>query len=200
MDRKEIISLRKRIQQEKYSSIHDPVTYINGKRYHFIEQALPAGNLLIYLPQEFVDMPAEIARQKYPSENRPKMIKTSMDISINFAFQMMPAGGRDEDMILVRNAALDALKRLYPHYAYLDTGMDNFGPKKKDLYCWFEYCGPTLSSDIYSFNAFMAHNDTPVFFLFSCPKDSYEGWRQIVFEVIDTIRDKPIGWKGAVEK
>ena len=200
MNQQEIISLRKKVHQEQYGSIHKPVTYINGKRYHFAEQAIPTGNMLIHLPREFSNMPEYILKQKYPSENRPQVIKTSSDMCINFAFKLLPIVAKEEDMIIFRNIALNAVKKLCPQHTYLNTGAANYGPKKNQLFCWYDYCGPTLDMEVYSFNAFMSHNGKPVFFLFNCPKDEYEGWQPIVFEVIDTIRDKPIGWKGEDEK
>jgi hypothetical protein len=200
MDEQEIITLQKRVMQEKFGSIHSPVTYVHGRRYHFIEQSIPIADMLIRLPKEFSDLPPNIAKRKYPTEERPQCIKSSGDLCVNFAFKMLPAAAREEDLIQARNAALSALKRVQPQNTYLETGVMSFGLKKERICCWFEYCGPTLDSEVYSFNAIMRQNGRPLYFLFNCPRTDYESWRPLIFETIETIRDTPIGWKGDSEQ
>jgi hypothetical protein len=199
MNEQEIILLQKQVMQNKFGSIHSPVTYVNGKRYHFTEQSVPIAKMLIHLPSEFYDLPPNIARRKYPTEERPQYIKSSRDLNVNFAFKVLPASAREEELLQARNAALNALKRVQPQNTYLEMGVISFGQKKERICCWFEYYGPTLDAESYSFNAIMRQNNKPLYFVFNCPKDDYEGWRPLVFEAIETIRDLPIGWKGETE-
>jgi hypothetical protein len=192
----DIISLQKQLVQAKYSSIHSPLTYIGGKRYHFIEQEISVGNILIHLPKEFSNLPPAIARQKYPSSDRPQCIKSSTDTSVNFAFSHLPNEVREDELLGFRNTALDGLKKIHPQNNYLDIGLNYWGAKKSWLFSWFEYTAPTLDTEAYSFNAFMRKDGRLLFYLFNCPKAEYENWRPIIFETISSIRDKPIDWKG----
>ncbi|MDR0468613.1 MAG: hypothetical protein LBH09_01400 [Peptococcaceae bacterium] len=200
MNEQEIIALQKRVMQEQFSSIHSTMTMVNGKRYHFIEQEIPNADMLLFLPREFIDLPPDIARQKYPAEDRPQCIKSSRDISINFAFKILPAKAREEDLTPMRNGVLDALRRVYPQNTYLETGVGSLSHCTGQIYCWFDYYGPTLDAESYSFNAILRHDQKPVYFVFNCPKEGYESWRLVVFEVLDTIRSKPLGWKGEEKK
>ena len=195
MTEEEIIAMQKRVMHEKFGSIHSKVTVVNGKRYHFTEQEIPVANMLMHLPMEFIDLPLDIAKRKYPSEDRPQCIKSSRDITINFAFRTLPAIAREEDLIPTRNATLNALKKVYPQNTYMETGTYAFGSSKERICCWFEYFGPTLDDETYSFNALLRQGGKPLYFVFNCPKTGYESWKPIVFESIDTMRDKPIGWK-----
>ena len=199
MTEKEILGLRKKAIQELYGSIHSAVTYIGDKRYHFIETEIPVPGILIHLPKEFIDLPPIIAKQKYPSEMRPRCIKSSTDITINFAFNHLPDKMLETDLINFRNVALDTLRKLYPQNTYLETGFNYFGEKKNRSFSWYEYYGPTLDVESYSFCAFMVKNERLLHFLFNCPKSIYEDWRPIVFEMILSIRDKPLDWKGEGE-
>ena len=183
----EIVTIQKRVIEEKYSSISSPATYINGKRYHFSERRIPDAGMLICLPNEFIDLPSVIAKQKYPSENRPKVIISSADISVNFAFTLLSDAIRDEELIQTRNAALDALKKIYPQNTYLDTGVET--SKESRLFTWYEYYGPTLDSESYALNAFMRIKNRLLHYLFNCPKAEYEDWRPIVLETISSIRE-----------
>ena len=196
MTEQDIIALHKQIIQEEYSSIYSPLTYIGDKRYHFIEQEIPSGNLLILLPKEFINLPPVVARLKYPSSDRPKCIKSSVDTSINFAFShLLNYKVRENELLGIRNTALDGLKKLHPQNDYLDVGLDYWGQNKSFLYSWFEYISPTLDAESYSFNAFMRKDECLLFYLFNCPNEGHEHWRPIIFETILSIRDKPIGWE-----
>ncbi|MDR0491571.1 MAG: hypothetical protein LBH28_10055 [Oscillospiraceae bacterium] len=199
MDENEILALRKRAEKELYGSIHSAVTYIGDKRYHFVEQEIPVAGILIHLPKEFIDLPLIVAKQKYPSEMRPKCIKSSTDITINFAFNHLPDKLLESELTAFRNSALDVLRKLYPQNTYLETGLDYFGEKKNHVFSWYEYYGPTIDVESYSFNALMVKDNRLLHFLFNCPKSIYEDWRPIVFETILTIRDKPLDWKGESE-
>ena len=192
----EILALRKKAIKELYGSIYSEVTYIGDKRYHFTEQEIPVADILIHLPKEFIDLPLAIARLKYPSEMRPKCIKSSMDITINFTFNHLPDKLLENELIAFRNAALDMLRKLYPQNTYLETGLNYYGEKKNRTFSWYEYYGPTIDVESYSFNALMVKDGRVLHYNFNCPKSIYEDWRPIVFETVSSIRDKPIGWKG----
>jgi len=194
MNEQDIIKLQKQLMQEKYASIHSPVTYIDGKRYRFVEQEIPVGDILVRLPQEFVDLPKAIAWVKYPSSSRPQCIKSSTDTSINFAFSHLPTKVQEQELPKLKDTALNGLKKLHPQNDYLDDGLGYWGPTKSMLYSWLEYTSPTLDSENYSFNAFMRKDERLLYYVFNCPKEGYERWRPIVFETILTIRDKPDNW------
>lgn len=49
------------------------------------------GKVSILLPEGFIDMPSEIARIKYPSEQRSQEIMTSDDGTVNFTFSLFEA-------------------------------------------------------------------------------------------------------------
>ena len=182
--------------KERFSSINSPVTYINEKRYHFIERAISEADIVLLLPAEFIELPPVIAKRKYPAEDRPQVILSSHDITVNFAFKVLQTAISEEDLPVARDAAFDALKKLHPQNTYLETGETGFGEKRERKCFWFEYMGPTLDSSVYSLNAFMMNDNNPLYFLFNCPQEGYENWRPIVFEVIGTIKSKPLFWRG----
>ena len=82
-----ILEYRRRARKEKFSSLETGM-YIKDELVTFSEIPLFNDQFTIMLPDSFVDMPSEIAKIKYPSEQRPQIIKTSMDTTINFAFNL----------------------------------------------------------------------------------------------------------------
>lgn len=92
----------------------------------------------LMLPKSFVDMPELIAKQKYPSEYQPTVIKTSYDLAVNFAFQYF-----DQKMKEVFGMRLDSV--FYNNIITIfDSSMDRiFGTdiKKTEAVCRFENRG-----------------------------------------------------------
>jgi len=181
----EIIAMQRQVVEEKYKSIYSPATYIGKKRYVFTARELSEARITVHLPELFLDLPESIAKQKYPSENRPQIIISSSDISVNFAFTLLPEPTDDDEIIEVRNDALNAMKRLYPQNTYSDTGVDVTVCSR--IYAWYEYSGPTLDSEMYALNAFMCIKDKLLHFLFNCPNEAHEQWKPVVLEVINSI-------------
>lgn len=202
MTEEQIISLRRKVVEEQYGSVFSPITYVAGKRYHFAEQEIPLTimiSILLRLPKEFIDLPAKIAKIKYPSENRPQYIKSSTDTTVNFALTHLKTNVKESDIIPIRDVAMNTLKRLQPQNDYLGAGCEYCGEERNHLFSWYEYCGPALDDDLYSLHAFLVNYsglglNGLLYFLFNCRKREYESWRPIVFETIATIREKPLGW------
>ena len=119
---------------------------------------------------------------------------SSTDVKINFAFSYLHQKILDADLIAFRDSSRNALKKIYPQNTYMELGLGYYGPKDNKLFSWFEYYGPTLDEDVYSFNAYMREDGSLLCFLFNCPKEIYKNWRGIVFETIKTIRSKPVDW------
>jgi hypothetical protein len=78
----------------------------------------------------------------------------------------------------------------------MEQGLGYYGAEKSKFYSWYEYCGPALDADSYTFHGFLRENSRLLFYLFNCRKEAYENWRPVVFETIMSIREKPRDWKG----
>ena len=46
------------------------------------------GKLGVMLPESFVTLPAKLARIKYSSQQRPQVIRTSRDTTVNFGMSL----------------------------------------------------------------------------------------------------------------
>ena len=86
LDEKIVEARRKESQKEL--NIREDGLIANGERIDFQETPLFHDKMTILLPTTFVDMPQRIARIKYPSEQRPQIIKTDLLGSTNFAFNL----------------------------------------------------------------------------------------------------------------
>lgn len=71
----------------------------------------------ILLPKSFIDLPDSMKKIKYPSEQRPHIIKISLDTSVNFRFSLLPI--RNEQTKDAVKQFKTALKRVNPAYVFM---------------------------------------------------------------------------------
>ena len=72
-----IIEARRKEAQNKLD-IRKDCLIVNGEKIEFQETPLFQGKMTLLLPISFVDMPQKVAKIKYPSEQRPQIIKTDL--------------------------------------------------------------------------------------------------------------------------
>ena len=78
----------RRQEKQKELNIREDGLIVKGEKIEFQDTTLFQEKMLILLPTSFVDMPQKIARLKYPSEQRPQIIKTDLLGSTNVAFNL----------------------------------------------------------------------------------------------------------------
>ena len=78
----------RRQEKQKELNIREDGLIVKGEKIKFQDTTLFQEKMLILLPTSFVDMPQKIARLKYPSEQRPQIIKTDLLGSTNVAFNL----------------------------------------------------------------------------------------------------------------
>lgn len=83
----EVMQFRKSAKKSKYNSLETGM-YIKDELVHFKEVRVLNDKVSLMLSDAFVDMPLEIAKIKYPSEQRPQVIKMNDDASVNFTFSL----------------------------------------------------------------------------------------------------------------
>jgi len=182
-----IIAARKQAYEEKCKSIYSAFTYVGGKRYHFAEREILAAWIQVRMPSEFIEMPSAFARVKYPSEDRPDIITTSFDLSVNFAFSLLSEPASDEGLTINRNASREAMQKVFPQNTYMESQADY--TKESRLYTWFDYYGPTLDVDIYTVNAFTRIKQRLLHIMFCCAKSDSEHWKPAVLEMLSSIAE-----------
>ena len=94
---KDILESRKMIRKSKYNTLQTGI-YINDEVVQFTAAKILDERAEVMLPDTFVDMPANLARLKYMSEQRPQIIKTSLDTTINFTFSLYGIELQEEEI------------------------------------------------------------------------------------------------------
>ncbi len=184
---KEILEMRRRGMDEKYRSIYDSHVFINREYVEFSMQDIYPPMVKIMLPKSFVDMPVLIAKQKYPSEQRPTVIKTSYDLAVNFAFQYFEEKVREEDVVTATRYYYSVLQKCYPGYGFLDCSEHYRDKERKHVMAWYIYSNPTITDTVYNIHGFTTVEGRLLQCIFNAPEAAFNCWKSYVLEVFDSV-------------
>lgn len=121
--------------------------FIREVQYEFQEEVLLDGAMKVMLPIKFIDMPADFAKLKYPSENRPPVIKMSKDGGINFGFNILELPGESEYIEEYKNSFRNACKNAFPANVFFDELVEEADGTKMG---WFSYRSHTTDGPIFN--------------------------------------------------
>lgn len=184
----EIIELKNKKKHEEYNDIYKGI-YIDDKIMEFEEVKLFDEKMSIMLPKEFVDMPSNLARIKYPCEGRPQIIKTDLSGGINFTFSMFESQIKKEQIEGVSKGFKSIIKKMNPANMFFEEKTDDLGESKIS---WFDYKGFALDGKIYTLVYVTSINGRVLHGIFNCKYDLVKEWKPIVRQVIMSIKDLTI--------
>ncbi len=184
---KNILKMRQKGIEEKYHSIYGSHVFIGRQYVEFIMTDIYPPMVRMLLPKLFLDMPPLMAKQKYPSENRPTVIKTSPDLSINFAFQYFEESIRQEELIDTTRGYYRLLQKCCPGYGYLECSEGYRDAKEEHILAWYIYSNPTLTDTLFNIHAFTVVEGRLLQCIFNASEQPFYQWRPYVFEAFGSI-------------
>lgn len=180
--------LRKREQEKakKYNSLENGY-YIAGKIVHFNEEKV-MKNFSMFLPDNMGVMSDEIAKIKYPSEFRPRVIFTTLDLSVNMGFSLFHRKFQDSEMEKMCERIMAAIKREHVDYRF-------YGYKKMNKVSGyrFSFRCHAMDSDLYNMMLIAQLEKHTVLGNFNCPYKDYQNWERGVVLMWETIQ--VIDWR-----
>jgi len=187
----EILAKRVAEQQRKKHSIFNEV-FIDGELYDFEQKELTFSSSETYkftmvLPKDIDILDPELAKMKYPSENRPELILSNSDTSLNFSFYYTPSSATDYETRLAQYRTV--FKQLNPSNVFFSEQITKL-ESGLTVGC-FDLCSSALDGDIYYFYFFTDLHTTPqveIVGTFSCPFNLREDWEALFSQMIETIK------------
>ena len=183
---KKIIEMRRK-EAQKELNIREDGLIINGEQIDFQETPLFHEKMTILLPATFVDMPQKIARIKYPSEQRPQIIKTDLLGSTNFAFNLFDKAIKPAQMKSAADGMKSILKKVNPANIFYESGTE---PLCETMLSWFEFKGHGIDTQIYYIMFLTSIGGKLMHGIFNCAVADMEAWKEAAFQVIRSIQDR----------
>lgn len=179
-----ILEYRKKARKEEFSSL-DTGMYINNELITFSEIQLFNNQVTIMLPDSFVDLPLGFAKIKYPSEQRPQIIKTNMDTTTNFAFNLFNDFIEESQIADVTMQFKNIIARVNPAYVFYHFEVEE-NPKTIG---WFDFKSYCVDANAYNLVYLTVIRNKLLHGMFSCLyKDALE-WQDILPQIMQTVRE-----------
>ena len=179
-----ILEYRRHARNEKYSTLETGM-YIKNELVRFERKKMFQGKLGVMLPESFVTLPAKLARIKYYSQQRPQVIRTSRDTTVNFGMSLTDIGIEEEHIKELRDQSREALKRLNPAFVFYESGVD----KRHVPVGWFEFKSYGLDTDVYNLMFVSRIGGKMLHGIFNCDYEDILEWREAARQMMYSILD-----------
>ncbi len=180
---KEIMEFRKSAKKSKYNSLETGM-YIKDMLVHFEETQVLNDKVSIILPEGFVDMPSEIARIKYPSEQRPQVIRTSEDGTVNFTFSLYEVEFNEKQIEDALGQFKAVIRKVNPAFIFYD-----FVIEKDKALGWFDFKSYGLDEQIYNVMYIIPVEGKLMHGIFNCLYRDILEWKEPVHQIMMSVTD-----------
>ncbi|BCJ92613.1 hypothetical protein acsn021_01820 [Anaerocolumna cellulosilytica] len=161
--------------------------YLKEQLFQFERQEFYDGKFSVMLPADFKDMPLEAAKFKYPSEQRPKIIKTNEEGDINFTFNLLEEVDFETKFVKeAKDGLYNIIKRLQPANVFYESKEEEIADT---LVGWFEFKSHGLDCKIYQLMYCMPIGGKMLQGIFNCKYADSKLWKPIFLQVMKSIQD-----------
>jgi hypothetical protein len=166
---------------------------VGGTLYEIEEFTFFDAKMAIRLPKEFTDMPINFAKLKYPSEQRPQIIKMNEDGSVNFTFSLYPDKLKEEEIEDCIRTLKAAIERMNPAHLFFELQVLEQDELKVG---YFDYKSNALDSDLYNILYVTPIGGRIMMGAFNCRLGEREAWKPVVLKIAMSIKDLTQSFKG----
>lgn len=169
----------------------DIYTGINmrGDLLKFREEVLFEERMSIMLPVDFSDMDEKIAKLKYLMEQRPKVIKTNEQASIDFTFNLLDVELSSKQVSSLIDVFYNTIKSVHPSNIFYEKKTEVL---EQFSVGWFDFKSHGVDVKIYNIMYCLPIAGKTMHGVFNCPMSEIEVWKPCALEVMRSIKDLTI--------
>lgn len=181
----EIIEQRYWERRKVFTGI-DTGIYSGEELLKFCEVLLFENSVGVVLPTTFLNMLPNEAEKKYPSGQRPQIIKTNEDGTVNFVFNLIEQKMEIHQLEEIIHDFVRVMKRLYPTNICLDI--------KKGVginlpYASMEFTSMAVNENLYNMLIVSLIGEKLLMMLFNCPFRIRNEWSFCLSQIRENIAD-----------
>ena len=159
---------------------------IYGETYRFAPGYFFDGQIELMVPDTFSVMPDEVATEKYPTKQRPQVILTNSNHTIDITLNLPEDFLKPEQVPMSLQIMKSAIREMYPATLFYDEGRIEKDDKN---IVYMDFKSTSLGGAIYSIMFASSVCDRLLIGTFNCPFEQWEQWQPVALEVISTIRE-----------
>lgn len=179
----EIMEFRKSAKKSKYNSLETGM-YIKDRLIRFKETQILSDKVSVMLPEGFVEMPQRIAKIKYPSEQRPQVIMTSDDGTVNFTFSLYDTEFNERQIEDALGQFKAVIRKVNPAFVFYDFVVE---PDK--ALGWFDFKSYGLDEQIYNVMYLLPVEGKLMHGIFNCLYRDILEWKEAVHQIMMSVTD-----------
>ncbi|MDR3288010.1 MAG: hypothetical protein LBT22_01130 [Peptococcaceae bacterium] len=161
---------------------------VGGKWFEFEARTLAGDKITMMIPKEFKELDAELAKIKYPMEQRPQTILTDASGTINLLLNHMDGQMSNDDAAMIRDKLFAMMSRLNPGVKQQAKGEETLADKNV---AYVEFTNPALDGKIYNLMFFLELEAKPLMVSFNCLTKSMKYWQKSAFEMMRSLQILP---------
>ncbi|WP_238917723.1 hypothetical protein [Clostridium sp. YIM B02555] len=158
---------------------------IVDRYYEFEEKDFFDEKLKLFIPKDFEEMSEAARKLKYPSENRPDIIKCNEKGNTCITLKIINSPLDEEKVAKLKDNMKVVIKRTNPANVFYEDGVLEVDSKNIGF---FEFKGYAVDDSLYNLMFFLEFEKKTLMGTFSCLHSESKEWREIAFQIIKTIR------------
>ena len=179
----EIMEFRKSAKKSKYNSLETGM-YIKDRLIRFKETQILSDKVSVMLPEGFIEMPQRIAKIKYPSEQRPQVIMTSDDGTVNFTFSLYDTEFNERQIEDALGQFKAVIRKVNPAFVFYD-----FVVESDKALGWFDFKSYGLDEQIYNVMYLLPVEGKLMHGIFNCLYRDILEWKEAVHQIMMSVTD-----------
>jgi len=165
-------------------NFEEPVE-VGDKYYEFEKQSFFDEKLQLYIPKDFDDMPKNQRELKYPSSQRPQIIKSDDTGSVNITLSKIDNNLTEDSVEELTLGMMQIIKRTNPANIFYGSGVKKVESKNIG---YFEFKSYALDDNIYNAMFYFQLEGKTIMVTCSCLYNEYKEWKNVFFKIIETLQ------------
>lgn len=183
----DIVHLKKMVRNQQFKDIETTGIYIHDKLTKFSKNYLFNDRIVAFIPTDFIDMPEAIYQMKYPSVNRPDIIKTSLDTTVNFSYKWFDQKIEYRRMEELAEQLKQVLKTANPRIKFgREEAVDTLSGNRLSL---FNFFNNGIDERIYNLFCIMNMSQGVIQATFNCLEQDSEQWEDAAWSVFTRLEE-----------
>jgi len=166
------------------NDIKNGYVVIRDENIPFSEREIIEGRLYMTIPSDFGLMPPELARVKYPSENRPDIIFSDEEGAISINFSLTGDKLQNEDIEDAKDYLQQVVLKMNPSSRILTSEII----EDETRIGYFDFISPAIDGEIYNLMFIFSLDGQFILGTFNCMDMDKAQWLEIAVQMIHSIR------------
>ena len=181
----DFINLLKESREGTERDIRKGKVIVAGKSMAFKEREIIKKRMWMWMPEDFGPLSKDLARMKYPNENRPDIIYTNQKTTVNVTFSHKEDKLREGQEEEIRDYMEQIVKRVHPTSEVIDKKTT---AAEQIQLAWFDFVTPAIDTDIYNLMFFASLRGRLLMGGFNCLASDRDEWKELFIQMLTTVR------------